>query len=157
MMRLMLIMFDVPVERIIDEEHKRAVTRICFVPTHGSLLLSASSDSTMKLWVGGRVKPMVFCDKSNAVGREQVDSLLMGEWFGSLTIFNPMLSSRIFVTVKARHAALLKANRKTCATCSLTHFTHTNLPPRSRTGRFKYSPFYFSSLYFGQYLKYRTE
>ncbi|RUS21711.1 LOW QUALITY PROTEIN: hypothetical protein BC937DRAFT_91739 [Endogone sp. FLAS-F59071] len=38
------------VERIINEEHKRAVTRICFASTHGSLLLSASSDSTMKLW-----------------------------------------------------------------------------------------------------------
>jgi hypothetical protein len=29
----------------------RAVNRICFNPTHGSTLLSASQDCTMKLWV----------------------------------------------------------------------------------------------------------
>ncbi|RGB25950.1 WD40-repeat-containing domain protein [Rhizophagus diaphanus] len=37
------------IDRKIDE-HSRAVNRICFNPTNGSILLSASQDCTMKLW-----------------------------------------------------------------------------------------------------------
>ncbi|RIA89227.1 WD40-repeat-containing domain protein [Glomus cerebriforme] len=37
------------IDRKIDE-HSRAVNRICFNPTNGSMLLSASQDCTMKLW-----------------------------------------------------------------------------------------------------------
>jgi WD40 repeat protein len=44
-------------DRIITE-HTRAVNRISFHPTDSVILLSASQDGTMKLWVSGSIAPL---------------------------------------------------------------------------------------------------